>query len=367
MGIGPEMMEILDAMLRGGVIAAAALMGLLFTRRSLSTPIGLFGLLQAVAIIGYVLCTAHWHDKYSPFWWASTTVCHFIPLFFWLFARAVFHDISRIGQVEKTVSAIFSAFVLAYILSAVFPDLPISKPYGELFRLIGLAFGLYVMFDVAREYGNDLIERRRKVRLYLVGALGTLYVMLVVNNILIGGSRPSGLAALIILAALLILSTGLTLLITRLRRDLFPLETAENLPGSHEKEAPTPSSDDGPSFDPNELEAVVQAMEVEKAYRDETLTIVTLAKRLGTQEYRLRRAINQGLGQRNFTSFLNGYRLREIEKGLSDASKARTPILTLALEAGFNSIGPFNRAFKEKHGITPKAFRQKTLRPDASG
>ena len=70
------------------------------------------------------------------------------------------------------------------------------------------------------------------------------------------------------------------------------------------------------------------------------------------------------LVKRNFTSFLNGYRLDEVEKGLSDPAQAKTPILTLALDAGFNSIGPFNRAFKERHGMTPKEYRQQAL--DAS-
>ncbi|MFY8210181.1 MAG: helix-turn-helix domain-containing protein, partial [Caulobacter sp.] len=34
------------------------------------------------------------------------------------------------------------------------------------------------------------------------------------------------------------------------------------------------------------------------------------------------------------------------------------PILTLAYDCGFGSIGPFNRAFKAKTGVTPQAFRK---------
>jgi len=42
---------------------------------------------------------------------------------------------------------------------------------------------------------------------------------------------------------------------------------------------------------------------------------------------------------------------------LSDPACDRRPILTLALEAGFGSIGPFNRAFRERHGVSPSEFR----------
>ena len=46
---------------------------------------------------------------------------------------------------------------------------------------------------------------------------------------------------------------------------------------------------------------------------------------------------------------------------LRDPAKRDLPILTLALEAGFQSIGPFNRAFKTATGLTPTEFRQQKL------
>ena len=33
------------------------------------------------------------------------------------------------------------------------------------------------------------------------------------------------------------------------------------------------------------------------------------------------------------------------------------PILTIALECGYGSIGPFNRAFKQRLGMTPSEYR----------
>ena len=75
-------------------------------------------------------------------------------------------------------------------------------------------------------------------------------------------------------------------------------------------------------------------------------------------EYRLRRLINQRLGHRNFPSFVNSYRLAEVTAALADPAQADVPILTIALDAGFQSIGPFNRAFKAQTGMTPTAWRK---------
>jgi AraC-like DNA-binding protein len=86
-----------------------------------------------------------------------------------------------------------------------------------------------------------------------------------------------------------------------------------------------------------------------------------LAARLGAPEYRLRRLINQRLAHRNFSSFINGYRLTEARAALADPTQAEVPILTIALDAGFQSIGPFNRAFKAETGMTPSEFRRTRL------
>ncbi|NVJ98001.1 MAG: helix-turn-helix transcriptional regulator [Alphaproteobacteria bacterium] len=357
-------------MIRGGGIAASTILGFLFARRGLGSPIGLFGVLIALAIAGFLVCAAPWMQHAGPAWWISSTICHYAPLFFWLFSRAFFDDIRRFSNIEGMAAAIYSLLVMAYIWaqhqgnSGNHSDF--TEAVNDLFRLTGLGIGLYVMFDVIREYRNDLIERRRKARLYMVGAVGTLFTVLVINNIVSDGRAPGGWFGSLVAASLLALSVGLILMITRPRRDILPVTAPENT--KLQTTAPTPTAskkkaDDPPEFAEEELAAVIAAMEQEKVYRDETLTIVSLAAKLGTQEYLLRRVINGGLEQRNFTSFLNGYRLQEIEEALSDPARVKIPILTLALEAGFNSIGPFNRAFKDKHGITPKQYRQRALEP----
>ncbi len=40
---------------------------------------------------------------------------------------------------------------------------------------------------------------------------------------------------------------------------------------------------------------------------------------------------------------------------------AHLPILTIALDLGYGSIGPFNRAFKAAVGVPPSAYRAARL------
>ena len=99
-------------------------------------------------------------------------------------------------------------------------------------------------------------------------------------------------------------------------------------------------------------------IEERHVYREEGLTIGTLAGRLGTREQVLRRVINRGLGFRNFNDFLHACRIREACERLRRAEDGRLPVLSIALGVGYGSIGPFNRAFKARMGMTPTRFRQ---------
>jgi AraC-like DNA-binding protein len=109
------------------------------------------------------------------------------------------------------------------------------------------------------------------------------------------------------------------------------------------------------------LAALRKLIDHDKVYREPDLSIASLARKLDIPEYRLRRLINEQLGHRNFSAFINGYRLMEVETALGDPAQADVPILTIALDAGFGSIGPFNRAFKAHTGLTPSEYRRARL------
>jgi AraC-like DNA-binding protein len=102
----------------------------------------------------------------------------------------------------------------------------------------------------------------------------------------------------------------------------------------------------------------MRLMADERIYRHEGLTIGSLATKLSVPEYKLRRLINQELGYRNFNVFLNNHRIEEAKAALADPSQAEVPVITIAMDAGFQSLGPFNRAFKATTGVTPTEYRK---------
>jgi AraC-like DNA-binding protein len=112
-----------------------------------------------------------------------------------------------------------------------------------------------------------------------------------------------------------------------------------------------------PEIEPALIGRLERLMTVERAYRREGLTIGSLAALMHLPEYRLRQIINEGLGHRNFNAFLNRYRIDEAKTALADSGQKDVPVLTIAMDAGFQSLGPFNRAFKADTGLTPTEFR----------
>ncbi|WP_120523963.1 helix-turn-helix domain-containing protein [Corallococcus exercitus] len=89
-------------------------------------------------------------------------------------------------------------------------------------------------------------------------------------------------------------------------------------------------------------------------WREPGLTLSDVARRLGTNESYASRAFNRGLG-RNFNAVINAMRVAAVQQRL--ASGDPTPLLTMALEAGFASKASFNRSFREHTGLSPTAWR----------
>jgi AraC-like DNA-binding protein len=200
-----------------------------------------------------------------------------------------------------------------------------------------------------RGLGGELVERRRRLRiLFVAGTGGYLAAVALVQgyNLLLGASTPRvlvlGNLALIWVFALWTSGT-----LVRVR----PGSWLEASPGT----APPTVL---PAAEARILAALQQALERDRIYRDEDLTIGALSGRLGTREQVLRRVINQGLGYRNFNDFLHHYRIREACARLQRSEDAHLPVLSIALDVGYGSIGPFNRAFKARVGMTPTAFRR---------
>jgi len=97
-----------------------------------------------------------------------------------------------------------------------------------------------------------------------------------------------------------------------------------------------------------------------KLYREAGLTIAMLAKKLNLPEYRLRAFIHKQLGFRNFNAMLHQYRIEDASEALADKASHNVPVLTIALSVGYQSITPFNNAFRQIKGVTPSEYRKRS-------
>lgn len=98
-------------------------------------------------------------------------------------------------------------------------------------------------------------------------------------------------------------------------------------------------------------------MDREQPWKDSELTLADLAARLGSTPHKLSEVLNGQVGQ-TFHDFVNGYRVREVQRRIAAGEARALKMLALALDAGFASKSTFNQAFKKHTNQTPSDFRQ---------
>ncbi|MFQ5650524.1 MAG: helix-turn-helix domain-containing protein [bacterium] len=105
------------------------------------------------------------------------------------------------------------------------------------------------------------------------------------------------------------------------------------------------------------LHRLIHDMETEKSFTDPKLTLAVLASRLAINSRYLSQVINENLGQ-NFYDFVNGYRIEEAKRRLTDPEKDKYTIEAIAFEVGFNSKAAFYSTFKKQTKMTPSQFKE---------
>lgn len=357
-------MALLDAAVRGGAAALFVLLAAQLWRDGRRFHSGWAGCLLALGAAAYVIESAQPIAALSiveaPWVTPLRLMALSTPALFWLFSAACFDDEFQpswwlaVPWLGAVILAALCLFIGTRILWWIFSAL--SLVY------VGMA-----VWQAAIGRSNDLIEPRRRFRLVLIGLIALYVVVLLVANLRqvrldSAASRVFESYALLFLAAVVTMAR-LTLRSTA-QMAAIGVSTGAGAPPPP-SQPPTPAEPLAPEpADATLLPLLTRLMEQERCYREEGFSIATLAARMAIPEYRLRRLINQQLGHRNFTAFINGYRLAEAEAALADPAQDAVPILTIALDAGFQSIGPFNRAFKAQTGLTPSEFRRARGQPD---
>lgn len=347
-------MTTLEAGLRGGAMALFLLLAIATWRDARRVAVVRYGALFALCGVAYLVESAPGLADRCPLWIVPVRLLSIAaPAVFQLWAAATFDD--------SFAPAWWRWLPFGGMVAL--GGLALIAGRGTVWRAVEIAQLLLVAVGIWQALSGragDLVEGRRRFRLALAIAAGlaigglslTAFAAAREIRALGGVAGAGGLAVLGLAAALLALGA-------RPRRDLAPAQLGQ--PAAARDEPPSVSR---PPIDAEEralLARLRRAMEDERAYREEGFGLALLAARLDLPEYRLRRLINQRLGHRNFISFVNSYRLAETMAALADPGQAQVPILTIALDAGFQSIGPFNRAFKAHTGMTPSEFRRDRL------
>lgn len=347
---------ILDPMIRGGAIALFLLWIAILWRDHRDVLSARVAIAMNLSIIAYLLTRILKPEGLARFpYELCDALAIMVPPLFWLFVRLWFDDQQRIGWRSWLLVAAFGVLPLVQV-ALITARGSFSFEIWVLVRIGMFAFAVAGMWIAWRGRANDLIEARRGFRVALVCAIGGFILFVTLIEMFDGHGAAPNLGRSVTLVAILIATFIVSVGLYRFRSaELFAA------PGAAPKRA-------GASAEPSSLARRLHAvMAEERAYRAEGFGITALAARLGEPEYRVRRAINGEMGFRNFTAFLNGFRLDEIRAALADPAQREVPILTIALDAGFGSLGPFNRAFRDAEGITPSAYRAGRLADSGIG
>jgi AraC-like DNA-binding protein len=321
--------------------------------------------LFTLSLIAYLFCQRAelFFALPRPFALGILALCVSSTAWMWLAARGLFDD--GFAWTLPLLGAVLSMVVLGLAANvprmdamlAGLPD-PGATPLAQAHALAMLGFTAAALWEVARGWRDDLVEPRRAARRWVALGIGLYAAVAVIVELAVRGRQTGAL-----LPALHVLGIGaiaLALAALVARRSLaviLGLAPAPAVPDTVPvSEPPSPPTGDSPPARPMSpsLARLTQAMEEQQVYRREGLTLAALAETLGLGEVALRGLINEELGYRNFNDFLHHYRLREAAARLTSED---LPILSIALECGYGSIGPFNRAFRQRFGMTPTEHR----------
>jgi AraC-like DNA-binding protein len=343
-------LPLVDLALRAATIALLLMLAAVLFRDFSNTVAGRLAVALTLGLAAHAATSAFGVASPVSIWHAPLiAVSTGTVVVFWLFARALFDDAFRLrwwyGLIWLAVAA-FSFVNCLWIAPAGNPRFSLVAINLLALGFIGLAVG-----QTISSWSADLVEGRRRLRVFIVGASALYGGLNAILQMLALRGETADIANVVNAAMLAGIVAAISFAMTQVTgRDLFPAPV--------EAPAPAAAARDSDTADRKLIDALTRLMADERIYRYDNVTIGTLATKLSIPEYRLRRLINQQLGYRNFNVFLNEHRIAEAKAALADPTQAEVPVITIAMDAGFQSLGPFNRAFKATTGVTPSEYRR---------
>lgn len=339
----------IDLILRGGTTSLLLLLIIHLVRRpDFSVLVGTGILFSATGVIEIIIHSPWISDRLAAAKYMTMPFqqLHYISM--WWFVLALFDD-RFAWRLKYFVPVFIAAPVVAGAIVA-----PVQWAWlfdVALVLLNGALLGL-IIHRAMSDRAGDLVAERRAFSLALAFSVPPFTLFVFVTDLMsINGPLNAGLRFLYAVVYF-VFALGFSYWLTNLKDGLFQrvgLDSVEAIDRGALSAA-----------DRLELERVVKAMDG-GLYLEPGLTIGGLADILHVPEHRLRRLINGGLGYRNFAAFVNDYRIEEAKRRLADPEMAREQIIQHAFSLGYASLAPFNRAFRERVGVSPTEYREAAL------
>jgi len=344
-----------------------ALLYLLFFRKNIGA---LLPLLLCICLIGLVVRLTTLITGSEQLWvvmYFSQRLTQAVPAVIWILAYKLFADNHR-APVGAWILIASYQIVLAILPFISESGDKISTPINRTAFIIMFGIGLHVIIMALEGRADDLIYKRRRLRVPFAVGVGFICAMLF-GSVFVGTILDSEVATynlsrstyIICIASIFVLTLTINLVMVSLFKGTPEFDKLINWDSKNIMPAVPASSRQ--RLNPRTVKKIIELMEVENIYRDPELTFTMLAKKISIKEHNLRKVINSGMGYRNFNQFLNNYRIGEACQLFINEENHEISISLVAFQVGYASLSSFNKAFKEITGVTPSAFRNN---PDSS-
>lgn len=318
-------------------------------------------LLFSLCMMGYLLLiTTHFDGNLIAVQILSALAVS-TPAVLWVLATLLFNDNSQVPRPALALIGLYIATRCAgNFLQSQGVDSTALTLVSFLFPLLAmLGLSVHAIYLGIAGRSDDLVEERRIVRVPFVISMGIFVAVVLASSAATTTSIIPDAASLepffqyrrLILALYALgVALALNLALCTLKPGAVALlsETTDTPPRRRTLVKPVSKQD------LKVIQRLQKAIEEDRIYMQEGLTIAALARTISAPEYKLRRLINRQMQFRNFNQFVNTYRIREAGRLLAETEE---PISNIALMTGFASLSSFNQVFKEIHGVPPREYR----------
>lgn len=280
------------------------------------------------------------------------TACFFIGPFLYFFIKSEINQIRKLPKAWAWQLVVWSFVILT--TGAILPYEHFPSIWGNyIIPLIYLQWGVYVALAIAslRPVLKKMVRKEKlkpfeKWVLTICGAVLLIFVAYVWAFL---GITPGSYITGPLYFSLILYLVVFILLYRRKTNDLSSL--------SVQKYADKKLTDDEAQLIIGRLKKVMTEKEL---FKNPNLKVQDLAREVKVPAHQLSQLLNDNMAK-NFTLFVNEYRIDEACKILSEESNLT--VEAVSYEVGFNSKSTFFAAFKKIKGITPSAYQQ-SVTPD---